>query len=185
LRLIYRKQENKVQKQKLNRRKIVMKTRNILKQAAATLAALGLTIVLFTSQAGAQRFDRFADYNGGTSGNASDGIITQSAVSYAAEIEARRSSITRFELVTDAEAPLRLERWMVDKRYFVTLAPINLTGETGIVVSDSLKDSLEALLFSEKEEPMKLEAWMMDNECFPCKGRSHAGDLFTANLPVK
>jgi len=162
-----------------------MKTRNILKQAAATMAALGLTFVLFTSQAGAQRFDRSADNNGGTSENTSDGIISQSAASYAAAIEARRSSFTSFELVPDAEVPLRLERWMVDKRYFVTLAPINLTGETGIVVSDSLKNSLEALLVSEKEEPMKLEAWMMDNECFPCKGRSHAGDLFTANLPGK
>jgi hypothetical protein len=184
LRLIYRKQENKVQKQKLNWRKIVMKTRNILKQAIATMAALGLTFVLFTSQAGAQRFDRSADDNG-TSGNASGGLITVSAASYAAAIEARRSSFTRFELVTDAETPLKLERWMVDKRYFVTLAPMNMSGETGIVVSDSLKNSLEALLVSEKEEPMKLEAWMMDNECFPCKGRSHAVDLFTVNLPGK
>jgi hypothetical protein len=184
LRLIYRKQENKVQKQKLNWRKIVMKTRNILKQAIATMAALGLTFVLFTSQAGAQRFDRSAD-NNGTTGNASGGLITVSAASYAAAIEARRSSFTRFELVTDAETPLKLERWMVDKRYFVTLAPLNMSGETAIVVSDSLKIAMEALLVSENEEPMRLEAWMTDNDCFPCKRTRDAVGLVSANLPVK
>ena len=148
-----------------------MKTGNIFKQTFATLAALGLTFVLFTSQAVAQRFERSAGYIAETTKNATGGIITQSAVSYAAEIEARRSSYTRFELVTDAEIPMRLERWMVDKRYFVTLAPPDLTGETAIIPSDNLKNALEDLLVGEDEKPMKLEAWMTDNECFPCKGR--------------
>ncbi len=180
----HRKQENKVQKQKFSRRKLAMKTRNILKQTVATLSALGLTIVLFTSQAGAQSFDR-SSVNNGTAGNASGEIITISAASYAAAVEARRRSYTRFELVTEAETPLKLERWMVDRRYFVTLAPGNPEGETTAVVSDSLKNAMEALLVSENEEPMKLEAWMMDHECFPCKGRSHTGDLLTANIPVR
>jgi len=162
-----------------------MKTRNIVKKSVTTLAALGFTFVLFTHQAGAQMVDKSAGSNDGTTRNVPGSIFIQSAVSYAAEIEARRNSYNRFELVTDAETPMRLERWMVDKRNFVTLAPRNLADETTPVVSNNLENSLESMLVTEKEEPMKLEAWMTDNESFPCKERRPADELFSAILLIK
>ncbi len=162
-----------------------MKTNNIVKKSVATLAVLGFTFVLFIYQADAQMADKFADSNRGTTGNTSGEIIMQSAASYAANLETRRSWFTRFELLTEIETPMRLERWMVDKRYFVTLVPRSLTCEAAAVVSNHLENSLESMLVTEKEEPMKLEAWMTDYDCFPCKERRHEDELFSANLLVK
>jgi len=155
-----------------------MKTVNMLKKAAVTLAAMGLTLALLVHPADAQ----------GTGKGSGEGVeknrksteqvsyATQSASSYAAEIEARKASYRKFDLVDLVDEPMQLERWMVDKRYFVdrwgnekvTEEASPAEGENNCRLSS---EAIMALLVPVADEPLKLEAWMTDDCSFPCKGK--------------
>jgi hypothetical protein len=160
-----------------------MKTGNKVKRAAALLAVLGLTLIMMSHPAEAQ--DSGKSSNGGEGKSRrqvqDNTFSSQSAKSYAAEIEARKYSYARFEMVDITEAPMQLESWMVDRRYFI----IRRSAETAEVkASESGKteglvitDAVSLLLVPIADEPLKLETWMTDTANFPCERKNK--ELYT------
>lgn len=152
-----------------------MKTGNNFKKVAASLAVLCLTLLLLSLPAEAQGLGKSSADGDVKSKKAVQEapLATQSAKSYAAEIAARKYTYAKFDMVDISESPMRLESWMVDKRYFVyrkstdavTLAEKNSKPQA----SGETNEAMALLLVTVADEPLKLEAWMTDQANFPCE----------------
>ena len=152
-----------------------MKTGNNVKKVTALLAVFSLVLLLTANPAKAQGLGKTAADGDGKSKRAvqESPIATQSARSYAAEIAARKYTYAKFDMVDISESPMRLESWMVDKRYFVYRRPVDPVAKaeqtTEPKVSQEVNDAIALLLVPAEDEPLRLEAWMTDQGNFPCE----------------
>lgn len=166
-----------------------MKTRNRFQKVAATLAALGLTLVLLTHPAEAQGFGKASDDNGAKTRKSSETVATQSAASYAAELAARKYTYVNLEVIDGSDPVLNFGNWMFDSRNFVPVRVGKTEAEDTeaqkAYTNDSLVTAMEALLIVEPEEPLKLESWMMDEKCFRCETKNNGAGFYTENIRVK
>lgn len=159
----------------MKQEELVMKTGNTFKKAAALLAAMGLTLALLVHTAGAQGSGMGSGEGEGKSRKSSEQVsyATQSATSYAAQMAARKASYRKFDLVDIVDEPMQLERWMVDKRYFVDRkGAAQVTEKSGTEKGEESSNmnskEISELLIPLSDEPLKLEAWMTDGCNFPC-----------------
>lgn len=167
----------------------VMKTKSRFQKTIATLAALGLTLVLLTHPAEAQEFGKASDDNGAKTWKSSETVATVSATAYAAELAARKYTYVNLEVIDGSDPVLQFGNWMFDSRNFVPAKVGRITIEASETqkanANDSLVTAMEALLVIDVEKPMKLESWMMDEKCFRCKTKTNSKGLYTENIRVK
>lgn len=162
-----------------------MKTRNIFNETVKTMAAGALMVVIFAASSRAQDNRDEPGANGrNRSGKGGQVVLfSQTSQSYAADIEARKLMYRRFDVVDITEAPMRLESWMVDRRYFVYRLPAEKESDSPLTseldASPCSVVDMAAMLVPECDSPLKLEAWMTNADNFPCavKGHTRKSDL--------